>query len=75
MNVPVNDEDPLQPVTRARVVRSERNGAEQAEAHCAVPQCVMSGRAHGAEAPQMHAGRREIDRVERASDRGAGCVP
>jgi len=61
VDVPVDDEDPLQTVLLARVVCGERDVPKEAESHRSIIDGVVSWRAHGGEAPRMDVGDGEID--------------
>ena len=62
VHVPIDDEHALGAVAPPRVVRAERDVAEETEAHRRVAQRVMARRPHGAEASPRSVAEREVDR-------------
>ena len=66
MDIPVDDENALQSMFLARVVRGDGDVAEQAESHRAIVDSMMTGRPDGAKAARMHATDCEVDRGQHA---------
>ena len=75
MHVPIDDEDALQSVFRARVMRGARNAPENAEAHRTIAQRVVTGRPNGAKAARVRTGGGAVNGIENASRRGGGGEP
>jgi hypothetical protein len=67
MNVPVDNENLLDTVFRARIVRSDSNIAEETESHSAIPERVMAWWSHCAEGSKIRSAHRAIDTVEHAT--------
>ena len=61
VDVPIGDQNALEPVLLSRVVRGEGDISKEAESHGAVVNSVMPGRPHRGEAARMHAAHGEID--------------
>src|SRR5438876_504246 len=75
VDIPIDDQDPMQAVLVSRIVRGDGNVTEQAEPHCTIVYGVMSGRTHGGKAPWIDAGRREINCCENAAGSSNSSVP
>ena len=67
VHIPIDDQHALEPVLLARVMRSDRDVSEEAESHCAIIDCVVSGWSHRRKAAWMNAADREIDRGQDAT--------
>src|SRR6185437_13061212 len=75
MHVPVDDQDPIEVVDLASVVRAQRDASEDAETHRAVADCVVTGRPNARETPGRAPVDRHVDRVEHAAGRGRRGIP
>lgn len=62
VDIPVDDENPLQTMLLARVVSRERDVAKEAESHRPIVDGVVPRRADSGETARMHASDGEVDR-------------
>jgi hypothetical protein len=69
VNVPVHDQNSLRPVFPFQIVRADGDRIEQAEAHRAISQGVMTRRSHQSEAVAAFTGRERIEQSEEAAHR------
>src|SRR2546422_2713266 len=75
VDIPIDDQDPMQAVLVSRIVCGDGHVAEEAEPHCTIVDRVMSGRTHRGKAPWIDAGRREINRCENAAGSSSSSIP
>ena len=61
VDIPIDDQDPMQAVLVSRIVCGDGNISEEAESHRAIANGVVPGRPHRAEAARMNARYRQID--------------
>src|ERR1700736_4231992 len=59
--IPIDDQNSLEPVFLARVMRRQRDISKKAESHCPVVNRVMPGWSHRREAARMDGTHGEID--------------
>src|SRR5690349_22914089 len=70
MDIPIDDENPAESVLFARIVRGDRDVAEQAEPHCSIVDGVVSRRADRRETALVDSAHREIDSRKNAAGPG-----
>jgi hypothetical protein len=75
MHVPVNDQNPLEPVAGLRISRGKTDIPEQAESHCAASEGMMTGRTDGTEGPWRNAFDSAVYSIEHAAGAGGCRIP
>ena len=75
MHIPVDNENLPGVVPGPRIMRSNGDIAKETESHSPTPECVMSGRPHRAERPEIRSVHRAIDCIEYASRSSRRRIP
>jgi len=75
MDIPVDDENPLQSVNLPRVMRRNRDVSEEAETHGTIGDSVVAWRADRTKAPWSLARNRKVDPGESAAGGSSRGVP